>query len=294
MLTKMTNSDKIFRKEGIVVFLDALGVKHLGTQKSIDFIEKRKKFLEECIYIQDRRSEQFKRDLNIDLPKPDIALFQDSIIISWEEEKPKREPEQEKYYFSFFQAVGQWLIDAITEAIREDLFFRGAISQGEYIVNMSNQNVTIIGPAVDDASDFFEIADWVGVIQTPDCEKKYTSYLTTIAEKESKRTGVAKNLEDVIYDYRFLFVRYPVPLSIKNLDFFSLKQDSLSLTKKHFTSAWPVMACKIESKISILNILLSHLILEKPEHQSKYYHSYLFLEWFRANFWEGLRQRPDE
>jgi len=285
-------SDKIYRKVGVVVFLDALGIKHLGIEKSIDFIEKRKKFLEECRYIRDKRVEEFKRELNINFPVPDIALFQDSIIFTWEEQEPKQDPE--KYHFSFFQAVGQWLMDVVTEAIKDGLFFRGAISQGEYIVNMSYQNVTIIGPAVDDASDFFENADWIGVIQTPDCEKKYISYLKTVAEKDSIRLGAATNLDDVIHHYRFLFVRYPVPLSIKKIDFFSLKSDSLSLRKEFYVSSWPVMACKIEPRISISNILLRHSISEKPKHQSKYYHTYLFLEWYKAKFWEGLKPQVDE
>jgi hypothetical protein len=285
-MTETIDSDKIYSKVGFVIFLDALGTKYLGTEKSIDFIKKRKKFLEECIYIRNKRAEEFKRDLNIDLPIPDIALFQDSIIISWEETEPKREPQ--KYHFSFFQAVGQWLIDAITEAIKDDLFFRGAISQGEYVVNISHQNVTIIGPAVDDASDFFEIADWVGVIQTPDCEKKYLSYLKTVAEED----GV--NLNDVIDHYRFLFVHYPVPLSVKKIDYFSLKSDSFSLRKEFYASSWPVMACKIEPKISISKNLLKKSISENPKHQSKYYHPYLFLEWYREKYWEGLKPRVGE
>jgi hypothetical protein len=285
-----TYSDKIASKVGVIIFLDALGVKHLGKEKSINFIKKRNKFLDKVKNIRDRRFEEFKRELGVNFPEPDIALFQDSIIIGWEEQKS----EQGLYPFSFFQAAGQWLIDAITEAIEDGLFFRGAISQGEYIVNMSSQNVTILGPAVDDASDFFEKADWIGVIQTPDCERKYLSYLNTTAERESVRLGRVISLNDVIQHYRFLFWRYPVPLSVKKTEFFSSQKDSFSLKKDFFVSSWPVMACKKEPEVSISNILLEKSISEKPQHQTKYYNSYQFLEWYRNKFWEGLKRQPGE
>ena len=38
------------------IFLDALGVKHLGIDKSREFIEKRKKFLDSVKFIRDRRA----------------------------------------------------------------------------------------------------------------------------------------------------------------------------------------------------------------------------------------------
>jgi hypothetical protein len=283
----ITDDNDCIRKEGIVIFLDALGIKGLGTQKSCEFIKKRTDFLKEIRNIHDKRTIEFKRELDVDLPDLDIALFQDSIIISWEE--PELIQQSEDFHFSFFQAAGQFLIDTITEAIRQDLFFRGAISQGEYVVNISNQNVTIIGPAVDDAADFFEIADWVGVIQTPNFQKKYSSYLETIAKKDSFRLGLSIKVDDVIEKYKFLFVKYPVPLSVKKVN----KSDS-PIRKVFFVSSWPVMACKIESEISIFNILRKKAISEPLDYQSKYSNSYWFLEWYKNQFWDELKEKPGE
>jgi len=286
-----SNSDNCIRKVGVVIFLDALGTKRLGTEESCEFIKKRANFLEEVHYIRDKRAKAFKCELGVNLPNLDIALFQDSIIISWEEPEPKQL--SETYHFSFFQAAGQFLIDTITEAIRRDLYFRGAISQGEYVVNISKKNVTIIGPAVADAADFFEIVDWVGVIQTPNFQEKYLSYLKSIAEKDRIRLGLPIGVEDVINKYNFLFVKYPVPLSAKNVDPSSAKIGS-SVKKEFYVSSWPVMACKIEPKISILNILRNKAISELPAYRSKYVNSYQFLEWYKTQFWEELKKRPGE
>lgn len=287
-----TDLHNCIRKNGVVIFLDALGVKNLDTEGSCEFIRKRGEFLKEVHYIRDERAKQFKKDLDIDLPDLDIALFQDSIIISWEDPEPKQK--SERYHFSFFQAAGQFLMDTITEAIRHDLFFRGAISQGEYVVNISNKNVSIIGPAVSDAADYFEIGDWVGVIQTPNFQEKYISSLETLAEADKTRLGLPITVDDVIDKYKFLFVRYIVPLSVKKIDLFSSKPDSLITSREFFVSSWPIMACMIESKIPISKILFEKSITEKPEYQLKYFNSYQFLEWYKSQFWEDLKKRPGE
>jgi hypothetical protein len=285
-------SNNSIKKNGIVIVLDALGVKNLGTKRSCEFIKIRDVFLEEVRYIRDKRAKEFKHELNIILPDPDIALFQDSIIICWAE--PEIKQDTDRCHFSFFQAAGQWLNDAITEGILLGLYFRGAISQGEYIVNISDHNVTIIGPAIDDAMNFFEITDFVGVVQTQNCKNTYLSYLASLSKKDTIRLGHPISVEDVIHHYRFLFVKYSVPLSKSKINFFSTKPDSLALRKECFVSSWPVIACMIESKIPISKILFEKSITEKPEHQSKYFNSYQFLEWYKSQFWEGLKKRPEE
>jgi hypothetical protein len=287
-----TDLQNCIQKKGVVIFLDALGVKHLDTEGSCEFIRKRSDFLKEVHNKRDLRAKEFKQELDVDLPDLDIALFQDSIIISWEEPEPKQK--LKKYHFSFFQAAGQLLIDAITEAIKQDLYFRCAISQGEYVVNVSNKNVTIIGPAVSDAAHYCEMADWIGAILTPNCEKNYLSYLTYISEIETKREGRLIHVEDVISHYRFLFVKYSVPLSISKTNVFSTKPNSLALRREVFVSSWPVIACMIEPEISISKILYEKSITEKPEYQSKYFNSYRFLEWYKSQFWEGLKKQPGE
>ena len=50
-------------KQGVVIFLDALGVKHLGIDKSREFIEKRKKFLDSVKFIRDRRVKNLRENL---------------------------------------------------------------------------------------------------------------------------------------------------------------------------------------------------------------------------------------
>lgn len=284
------NSDNCIRKVGVVIFLDALGTKGLDINESCQFIKKRDDFLKEIRNIRKQRAKEFKRELKIDFPEPEIAVFQDSIIISFEEKKYKQKTNE--YHFSFFFAAGQLLIDAITEAMRRNLFFRGAISQDEYVVSVSKKNITILGPAVDDASNYYEIADWIGVIQTPNCEKKYLAYLNQIAEQDSIREGRPISVNLVLDKYRFLFVKYSVPISITKLNLFS--KSPIVLKKDLFVSSWPVMACKREPDVSIVEILKQKIITVLPEHQLKYQNSLRFLEWYKSEFWEGLKKRPGE
>jgi hypothetical protein len=285
-----SNSNNCIRKVGVVVFLDALGTKGLDSNGSCEFIKKRDDFLKEIRNIRKRRAKEFKRDLNIDFPEPEIAVFQDSIIISFEEKKYRQKSEE--YHFSFFFAAGQLLIDAITEAMCRDLFFRGAISQDEYVVSVSKKNITILGPAVDDASNYYEIADWIGVIQTPNCQRKYLAYLNQIAEQDSIREGRNISVNLVIDKYRFLFVKYSFPISVTKLNLFS--KSPIVLKKDLFISSWPLMACKREPHISISGILKQKIITLPPEYQSKYHNSLRFLDWYKSEFWEGLKERPRE
>ena len=216
--------------------------------------------------------EEFKRELNITLPDPEIAVFQDSIIICWEEQTPVKE--QEGYHFSFFHAAGQWLIDAINCAIGMNLFLRGAISQGEYIFDTSEKNVTVIGPAIDDAHDFYEQADWIGVIQTKDCKEKYLLNLKSIAQKESRP------LEVMIEYYQFLFVPCNIPLHRRENGIENISKEGF------FVSSWPQLTYQIEKKGGdrILQILSDES--KRPEnvkYKSKYENALAFAKWYKEN-----------
>jgi len=269
-------------KKGVVILLDALGVSQYNAKQSMKFCDFRDLFVNCAKKMWATRDLEFKKELKMNLPEPEIATFQDSIIICWSEQGQKPD------FLPIILSAGQWISDAITFAIGNDLYLRGAIAYGEYIFYTSNKNVTVIGPAVNEASKYYEKADWIGVIQTPSCQREYCSSLEKLAERDKV------TLEQVFQKYQFLFVNYQVPLSAKKINLFSSKKEAYRLRKKFCVSSWPCMACKIEPKLSISKILLDKSISEKPEYQSKYYNTYLFLGWYKQTFGERFRKQPGE
>lgn len=259
-------------KKGVVVFLDALGVSNSdpNLEKSKEFISKRDLFIKCAKELWETRNVQFKKDLKMNLPEPEIATFQDSIIICWSEQEQKQDS------LPILLAAGQWLTDAINFAIGIKLFFRGSISVGNYIFNTSAKNVTIIGQAVFDAHRYERIADWIGVIQTPDCQKEYLSFLKSVAKKENQ------TLNDVIEYYHFLFVPYHIPLRKE-------KNEVDAITKEEFYAlSWPLIACKIEQKKSISQVLLDNSRSVNREYKSKYDNANKFFEWYKTNIFPKI------
>jgi hypothetical protein len=251
-------------KNGVVVFLDALGVSGYNLAKCRDFIDKRDKIVERLKFVSEKWSLQFEKDLEQILLKPNIAIFQDSVILWW--------PEQKENSLHFFFGASHVLWAIINLAIEEGIFLRGAISVGEYIYEESPGDVTIIGPAIADAHKYHDIAVWIGVIQTPRFQSEYLSLLRSAAKQEKR------SLEEVIEYYRFLFVPCNIPLHKD-------KKDNDTLSKaKFFVVSWPQLTYQIEKKGGdrILEILKEES--RRPEnvgYESYYENALRFAEWYR-------------
>jgi len=250
-------------KKGVVVYLDSLGTKNLTDKESEFFCEKIEDFLNKANESWEIRQKQFKTDLGLGfhLPEPEIATFQDSIMICWSDK------EQENEYLPLYLSAGQWLIDAIPLAMGAyDLFFRGTISVGHYIFEASSNNVKILGQAAVDAIKCEHCANWIGVIQTPHCMDEYNLFLKFDA-KNRKET-----LNPHYYD--FLFVKYAVPLHTKKEELYAL--------------SWPFTACRIESKVSISKILLNKSDTVEPDYKPKYDNANKFFEWYKQEIFPRL------
>jgi len=251
-------------KNGVVVFLDALGVSSYDQDKCRDFIDKRDKIIERLEFVSKKWRIQFEKDLLKILLKPNIATFQDSVILWW--------PEQKENSLHFFCGASHIVTAILNLAIEERIFFRGSISVGEYIYDESLGNVTIIGPAVFDAHKYHDITVWIGVIQTPTFQHEYLSLLESVAKRDKK------TLKDVIEYYRFLFVPCNIPLHKDKKE-----NETLSM-KKFFAVSWPQLTYQIEKKggekiIEILKEESHHH--ENTKYKSYYDNSLSFAEWYR-------------
>ena len=144
---------------GVVVLLDALGASQFSLGECADFVRKRDEIMAEALesYLLDEHRQLLKHDL-----APNIsAIFGDTLLFAWNfdgDDKAASKPVA-------LQFLAMWLAHFIWDGLKNQVFYRGAMSAGEIYVDASSN--TVIGPAVVDAAAWYEQADWFGVIATP-------------------------------------------------------------------------------------------------------------------------------
>src|SRR5208283_4828796 len=143
-------------ENGLLVFLDALGVSNYNQDQCVDFIEKKYKIRDDLKFILEKWGIHFEKELGETLLKPEIASFQDSIILWW----PST---QEENSSDFLLGAGNVVSAFIHLAINERIFFRGAMSFGEYVYDESPSNVTILGQTLVEARNYHDVTEWIGV-----------------------------------------------------------------------------------------------------------------------------------
>jgi hypothetical protein len=254
-------------KNGVVVFLDALGVSDYDQDKCRDFIDKKYKIRNRLEEATTKWKMRIQKDLKKTLLEPNIATFQDSIILWW--------PKQEENSLHFFCGACDIVKAILHLAFEERIFLRGAISVGEYIYDDSPTNVTIIGQAVTDAYKHHDITDWIGVIQTPTFEREYHSLLESIAKKKGLHP------EQVIEHWEMEYVLCNIPLHKEKNKFETLSR------KKFFAVSWPQLTYQIEENWNdnpYIQILLDESIRpENAKYKSKYLNSLEFAKWYKKS-----------
>lgn len=83
---------------------------------------------------------------------PKVTLLSDTVVIVIESDEPH-----------CLLLMANIINDLSCYFYEYKLFFRGAISYGEY----EQDDSTFIGPAIDDVAGWYESADWIGTILTP-------------------------------------------------------------------------------------------------------------------------------
>jgi hypothetical protein len=245
-------------KNGVVIFLDALGVSSYNTTAEyVNFVSELKELKFRTDWVWEKWKIDFAKE-NVILPDPEIVTFQNTIIICFPE------PRDPKATLHYFFVAGQWLTQALGLAIEKKIFFRGAISVGEYIFDTSPGNMAVMGKPISDAYNFEKIADWIGVIQTPTFQKQYEEVLEILAKarKQSK--------QDLIDEYRFLFVPYLVPLKDGR-------------THEFFVVSWPQLVYHHKEELEQLASILSETSNSvDPRHKPKYDNALTFLRNFKG------------
>lgn len=154
-------------KDGVIAILDALGVKGIWAR------EDPKTVVEKWNFIIDD-FEDLKKLHNEDVEVRSISKvvsFSDTVIVTHVGDEDE---------LQLLSDMGLHLTLPFCNALLEGIFFRGVISRGKF----KQTKRMIIGPAVDEAMDWYERHDWIGVSLTPSA-----SFLLDKYENEGGKMG---------------------------------------------------------------------------------------------------------
>jgi hypothetical protein len=132
---------------GLVVFLDALGVK--GIWKTNDPAKVLQNW-NQVYYL-------FSDKLN-SLQGVHLSAFSDTFIIS-----VRGHTRLNNQPWRFIEMICDSIVPAFVGSMDYNFFLRGVIASGYF----SRSTKSLIGPAVDEAANYYEKADWVGISLSP-------------------------------------------------------------------------------------------------------------------------------
>jgi len=78
--------------------------------------------------------------------------------------------------------------------LNNKVFFRGAISYGEF--SFSSEQTIVMGSALDEASDWYEAVDWIGIILTPSAEYAVEMFLSRKDIKPENKNAILTNFHE--------------------------------------------------------------------------------------------------
>jgi hypothetical protein len=200
----------------------------------------------------------FEKD-GVILPDPELAFFQDSLIICF----PESEKNANSTLHNFF-AAQNWVMQMIVQAIGKKIYFRGAMAHGEYIFNESKRSIAVLGTPVVEACKFEKYGNWIGVIQTPAFQDKYLEVLA----KHAKNIG--QSVEETTRSFNRFYIKYDVPLKEEGKTF------------NCFVVNWPTIVTT-KSKDAVLTALASGMKDCYSQDLFKYLHTFNFFRYCEEN-----------
>jgi hypothetical protein len=205
-------------QEGVVVFLDALGVKGIWARAEPESIitswEEVLKRLNESIRKMPKLGSIGNTAECLDY---NIAAFSDTVIITL---KCTDDPA------AHVPLVAKIVSDIFFYALVKGIYFRGVIAIGKFF----QSKTLMIGPAIDEAAEWYTQPEWMGVSAAP-----------------SASFGLSR-LEDQKADISKWFVKYDIP-------------SKSGLQKAEWALAWPREALK-NPTASQTNLTVRGLILD--------------------------------
>ena len=240
------------KKEGVVAILDVLGFKEMLKKDKPNKIYNNWSSIKKQLNKQLKLDRKIEKEIGHPIPKIDKYFFSDTIVL-FSEICDLNE------MFYFYGHVGNLFNYSM---LKKGIFFRGAISYGEYYAEKD----IFLGSAIADAGEWHDQADWAGLMITPK-----TSFLI---KKESQTRHFA---------FDSFYYSCPVPLR-------------LGRKVNCCTVAWPMLYCwetgfsTVWEPIKKLRIAVNEAFSKRDIGKdvfSKYQNTYDYMEEI-INFYENI------
>lgn len=181
-------------KTGYVLMLDVLGFKDFVSKDSGENFFSIWFVIRERLLSKKAELEEKHKSLEIDV----LCLSDTLIICVSMKGNPKTDPR-------FLLILIPMLIDTFfIDMFESKIFFRGAISFGNFRCDM-NLNIAM-GNALDEAYEWHETTDWIGIIMTPSANFAMEKILLDTADNDA-----------ILSEVRGRFVQYSIPFKIANI-----------------------------------------------------------------------------
>jgi len=151
---------------GLVAIFDALGAKNYSEEEIFRFLDSRDVVLENLA--------ERARAGKIDQARLQFFTFGDTIVIVYRAVSDVSFSD----LFEFGLRMRAFMLHSLTNQI----LFRGAISIGRLFV-VDDKTNTVMGPAVSDAADWYDKADWIGIQTTPHATMYIDAKLSRLGRK---------------------------------------------------------------------------------------------------------------
>ena len=228
----------IDQQQGLIAILDALGAANYSQEKIGRFLQSRELVLEQLRWKAARVQE-------IDPTLLTTFTFNDTVLILYQTKAPVTMQD--------VRGFGELLRRFAVKSLEHGILFRGSLSIGPFYVDSATN--TVLGDAVTDAASWYNVADWIGILATPQA----TLFIQSLLEQNSG-------------DIERLLVDYDVPL--KNQEPRRLK--AVNWPKAFFVKGMTPCADGEKPRSKCLALLTEHGVPKGTE--SKYFNTLAFFD----------------
>jgi len=228
----------IDQQQGLIAILDALGAANYSQEKISRFLKSRELVLVQLRY-------KATRVKGVDPSSLTTFTFNDTVLILYQTKAPVT--------LSDVKGFGELLRRFAIKSLEHGILFRGSISIGPFYVD--SETNTVLGDAVTDAASWYNVADWIGVLATPQA----TLFIQSLIEQSSS------NIERLLVDY-------DVPL--KNQQASRLK--AVNWPKAFFVKGMTPCSENEKPRSKCLALLTEHGVPKGTE--SKYFNTLAFFD----------------
>lgn len=143
-------SEEVKMQEGVIAFLDSLGVKGIWSRaEPTEVIES----WSEILGVFDRSIKRIEHQAGSILKECHVTAFSDTVIVILSGSDP----------WTLIPLMAEVISRPFFAAILKGIYFRGVIAIGKFYLSRT----LIIGPAVDEAAEWYTHPDWIGVSTAP-------------------------------------------------------------------------------------------------------------------------------